>query len=468
MTCYVLRVAVRDETASSRHLANKTRFFFIFAILFDKWFLFVIQCRHTKKTGRVNMPSIRLSERIYFSDNHEHIELFYSFFRRPVGGKKGEKTTSSKKEQKEIITNAEKTIAFSASSDTEGTGEALAKKKRSQEESLNRTKRDMTRFLNSRLYGHHIRFITLTYAKAPESEKQARKDLYACMDRFSLCVGRKVQWMAVPEHGSENGRFHWHVLLNSHYVRNEVFQKQYWKLGFVKVEKVKSKKNHTQAQSALHYMMKYISKDLEAGNAWKHRWFHSRGDKKKTVTSGHVLSDSEYKEFLLHLGAFGFVCDSVQTWHDVDFGFCEKRHFTRRLSQRNSERNVLSYFAEMKNLKADINYYGFAVSGKIEELAKGECEDFPVLRDWLANDTVKEIYYETIRSAERYLWLQDWYYKQLYKVWVPVRLSYIEKGMHLPQAYKELVSSGKIESFAQFLCTYSYFYEPIYIKEKEI
>ena len=463
-----MRVAVRDETAPSRHLANKTRFFFIFVFLFDKSFLFVVQCRHTNKIGRVIMPAIRLSERIYFSDNHEHIELFYSHFRRPVGGKKGKKTTSSKKEQKEIITNAEKTIAFSASSDTEGTGEALAKKKRSQEESLARTKRDMTRFLNSRLFGHHIRFITLTYAAAPESEKQARKDLYSCMDRFSLCVGRKVQWMAVPEHGSENGRFHWHVLLNSHYVRNEVFQKQYWKLGFVKVEKVKSKKNHTQAQSALHYMMKYISKDLEAGNAWRHRWFHSRGDKRKTVTSGHVLSDSEYKEFLLHLGAFGFVCDSVQTWHDVDFGFCEKRHFTRRLSQRNSERNVLSYFAEMKNLKADINYYGFAVSGKIEELAKGECDDFPALRDWMVNDTVKQIYYETIRSAERYLWLQDWYYRQLYKIWIPVRLSYIEKGMQLPQAYPELVSSGKIESFAQYLCTYSYFYEPIYLNEKEI
>jgi hypothetical protein len=414
------------------------------------------------------MPSIRLSERIYFSDNHEHIELFYSSSRRPVGGKKGKKTASPKKEQKEIITNAAETIAFSASSDTEGTAEALVKKKRSKEESLARTKRDMTRFLNSRLYGHHIRFITLTYAAAPESEKQARKDLYSCMDRFSLCVGRKVQWMAVPEHGSENGRFHWHVLLNSSYVRNEVFQKQFWKLGFVKVEKVKSKKNHTQAQSALHYMMKYISKDLEAGKAWRHRWFHSRGDKKKTVTSGHVLTKSEYKEFLLHLGAFGFVCDSVQTWTDIDFGFCEKRHFIRRLSQRNSERNVLSYFSEMKNLKTDINYYGFAVSGKIEELSRGECEDFPALREWLANDTVKQIYYETIGTAERYLRLQDWYYRKLHAAWEPIRTECIANGVYLPQAYKELVASGKIESFEEFLAHYSYFYEPIYIKEKEI
>lgn len=414
------------------------------------------------------MASIKLSERIYCSDNHEHIELFYTSLRRPVGGKKGKKRTSSKKESKEIITNAEKTIAFSASSDAAGTAEALAKKKRSQEESLARTKRDMVRFLNSRLYGHHIRFITLTYATAPESEKQARKDLYSCMDRFSLCVGRKVQWMAVPEHGSENGRFHWHVLLNSSYVRNEVFQKQFWRLGFVKVAKVKSKKNHTQAQSALHYMMKYISKDLEAGKAWRHRWFHSRGDKRVNVTSGHMLSDTEYKEFLLEIEAFGFVCEDVQKWTDKDFGFCEKRHYVRRLSERHNGYNVLSYFSEMKNRKSDINYYGFAVSAKIEELARGECEDFPVLREWLVNDTVKQIYYETIRSKERYLMIQDSYYRKLYKVWVPVRLSYVEKGLYLPQAYSELVSSGKIESFAEFLCTYSYFYEPIYINEKEL
>lgn len=428
----------------------------------------MLQCGHLTKTGVLTMASIRLSERIYCSDNHEHIELFYSSSSRPVGGKKGKKRTSSKKESKEIITNAKKTIAFSASSDTAGTAEALAKKKRSQEESLARTKRDMVRFLNSRLYGHHIRFITLTYAKAPESEKQARKDLYSCMDRFSLCVGRKVQWMAVPEHGSENGRFHWHVLLNSSYVRNEVFQKQFWKLGFVKVAKVKKKKNHTQAQSALHYMMKYISKDLEAGKAWKHRWFHSRGDKRVNITTGHMLSASEYKEYLLHLGASGFVCESVQNWTDEEFGFCEKRHFVRRLSERHNGRNVLSYFTKMKNLKADINYYGFAVSGKIEELAKGECEDFPVFREWLVNDTVKQIYYESIGSAERYLWLQDWYHKQLYKVWEPVRLSYIEKGLHLPQAYPEIVASGEIEPFAEFLATYSYFYEPEYINYKEL
>lgn len=414
------------------------------------------------------MASIRLSERIYCSDNHEHIELFYSHFRRPVGGKKGKKTTTPKTEQKEIETNAAKTIAFAAGSDIEAAGDMLAKKKRSQEESLARTKRDMTRFLNSRLYGHHIRFITLTYQTTPSSEAQARKDLYSCMDRFSLCVGRKVQWMAVPEHGSENGRFHWHVLLNSAYIRNEVFQKQFWKLGFVKVEKVKSKKNHTQAQSALHYMMKYISKDLEAGKAWRHRWFHSRGNKKVNVTSGHVLSDSEYKEYLQHLEVIGFICESVQNWHDEDFGYCEKRHFTRRLSQRNNGCNVLSYFAEMKNLKTDINYYGFAVSGKVEALAKGFCEDFPTLRDWLVNDTVKEIYYDTIRSSSRYLMLQDWYYKQLHKVWQPIRNEYIANGIYLPQAYNDIVSSGKIESFAQFLITYSYFYEPIYINCKEL
>ena len=414
------------------------------------------------------MASIRLSERIYFSDKHEHIELFYSSNRRGVGGKKGKKRTVSEPNQDEITINPEKTIAFSAVPDSDKTSDVLVRKKRSQEESLARTKRDMTRFLNSRLYGHHIRFITLTYQTPPKSEKQARKDLYSCMDRFSLCLGHKVQWMAVPEHGSENGRFHWHVLLNSSYIRNETFQKQFWKLGFVKVEKVKSKKNHTQAQSALHYMMKYISKDLEAGKAWRHRWFHSRGDKKANAMSGHMLSDSEYKEFLQYLDVSGFLCESVQTWTDDDFGYCEKRHFVRRLSDLNSERNILSYFATMKNLKTDINYYGLAVSGKIEELAKGDCEDFPALRDWLANETVRQIYYESIGTKKRYYRLQDMYYRLLHKVWEPIRLQCIANGIHLPQAYKDIVASGKIESFESFLINCSFFYEPIYIHCKEI
>lgn len=406
------------------------------------------------------MPKVNLTERIYNSDKHEHIELFYSWNARPCGGKKGVKTKAPKKEQTDIISNTEKTIAFSTDSTSDAAAEALIKKQRSQQESLARTRRDMHRFLHTRLFGHHIRFLTLTYAVEPENEKQARKDLYSCMDRFSVCVGRKVRWMAVPEHGSENGRFHWHVLLNCHYVRNEAFQKEFWKKGFVKLERIKKKKGYTSTDSALHYMMKYISKDLEAGKAWRHRWFHSRDTKVLSITTGHRIAPSEFTAFVKHLEAIGFSCLRRDVWDDGEFGKCTRLHYVRPLPAGMGSRNVLSYFAQLKNLDCDFNYYGFAVSDRVQQLAAGECEDIPDFRSFLLSDTVKQMYYDKIQSAKRYRYLQDSYFKHLWLVWQPYRDECQKRGEYLPDIYPWLVNTGKIESFEKFLSDTSFFYVP--------
>lgn len=414
------------------------------------------------------MPKVNLTERLYYSDTHEHIELFYSWNSRPCGGKKGQKTKTEKKELPEITTNKEKTIAFSSSVDSSAVAEALEKKQRSQQESLARTRRDMKRFLYSRLFGHHIRFVTLTYAVAPSSESEARKDLYACMDRYSVMVGHKVQWMAVPEHGSENGRFHWHLLFNSHYVRNEVFQKEYWKKGFVKISKIKTKKNMNQQDSALHYMMKYISKDIEAGKAWRHRWFHSRGVKVVHCTTGHRVSHSEFSLFCRHLEGMGFKCLSKDTWKDGDFGQCTRLHYAKLLPVDFKGRNILSHFVHWKNLDCDVNYYGFAVSQEIEALADGECEDFPSYRAFLATDTVKQIFYDKIKSVKRYLYLQNMYYRQLWFIYQPYRADCLKRGDDLHTVYPWFVNTGRIESFEHFLLNTSFFYVPECVSVKEL
>ena len=117
-----------------------------------------------------------LNERIYQSDFHDHIELFYSAAKRSVGGNAGRRKQSKKSDLSAFKTNKQQTIIFHDGKSSKKLGDLLVKKAESTERSLRRTRAEMTRFYNTRLYGHHVRFVTLTYAVAPESEKQARTD----------------------------------------------------------------------------------------------------------------------------------------------------------------------------------------------------------------------------------------------------------------------------------------------------
>lgn len=341
-----------------------------------------------------------LNERIYQSDFHDHIELFYSAAKRRVGGNTGRRKKTEKSETPVLKTNKQQTIIFHSGKSSKKLDDLLIKKAESQERSLRRTRAEMTRFYNTRLYGHHVRFVTLTYAIAPESEKQARNDLYQCIDRLSKATGKTIHWLAVPEHGSKHGRFHWHVLLNCSYIRNEVFQKEYWKKGFVKLERVKKKKGYTMDDAALFYIMKYIQKDFADSGTWKHRYFRSRGHKVTQHINAYQCHTADFEKFCQYLTTQRFILVKKESWKDDELGLCVRCHYVRKKEESFPEDRILSFYWNWKSLYLSPDSYDFITPPELDELAAAGCDDFSAALSLVATPVIRKMFYDKIMSPE--------------------------------------------------------------------
>lgn len=351
-----------------------------------------------------------LNERIYQSDFHDHIEIFYSAAKRKVGGNTGRRKKSQNTELDTYKTNKQKTIIFSNGKSSKKLDDLLIKKAESQERSLRRTRAEMTRFYNTRLYGHHVRFVTLTYAIAPESEKQARTDLYQCIDRLSKATGKTIHWLAVPEHGSKNGRFHWHVLLNCSYIRNEEFQAAYWKKGFCKLERVKKKKGYTMDDAALFYIMKYIQKDFADAGTWKHRYFRSRGSKVTQYINAYQCHTADFEKFCQYIETQRFIRIKKETWKDEELGLCVRCHYVRRKEELDLLFGYASFYENWKRLYVNPDSYDFITPPELDELAAADCDDFP--SDFAEDFTpaLKKKFYDKALSPEMWSYFfKAWY-----------------------------------------------------------
>lgn len=355
--------------------------------------------------------SFNLNERFYQSDFHDHIELFYSAAKRKVGGNTGRRTQSKKSESSTYKTNKEQTIVFHNGKSSENAINFLIKKKESQERSLRRTRAEMTRFYNTRLYGHHVRFVTLTYAEAPQSEKEARNDLYTCIDRLSKATGKTIHWLAVPEHGSKNGRFHWHLLLNCSYIRNEEFQSQYWRKGFVKLERVKNKKGYTPDEAALFYIMKYIQKDFAESGTWKHRYFRSRGHKVTQHINAYECHTADFEKFCNYVETQRFILIKKESWKDLELGLCIRCHYVRRKEDHIFRVGIHSFFLDFRLLFVSPDSYNFVALPELDKYDVAELEDFPVPLSLVATPAIKKKFYDKAFSTEEWLhMLKMWWH----------------------------------------------------------
>lgn len=368
-----------------------------------------------------------LNERVYQSDFHDHIELFYSAARRKIGG-----NTGSRKKTKGISTpvgnfNKQSTIVFHTGKPSKKFDEMLIKKAESQERSLRRTRAEMTRFYNTRLYGHHVRFVTLTYRKVPESEKQARNDLYLCIDRLSKAAGKTIHWLAVPEHGSKNGRFHWHVLLNCSYIRNEEFQNQYWKKGFCKLERVKKKKGYTMDDSALFYIMKYIQKDFADSGTWKHRYFRSRGHKVTQHINAYECHTADFEKFCEYVKAHNFIPVKKESWKDDELGLCVRCHFVRKKTETFSDDEFKSFYQDWRLLYLSPDSYDFVTSPEMDDFTAEDCDDLPAWMTLVSTPAVIKKFYDKTFPTEKWL--------RIVKTWWHLR--YGEKRVRDLHAYGE-------------------------------
>ena len=126
-------------------------------------------------------------------------------------------------------------------------------------------------------------FITLTFAENVTDINLANKQLNLFQKRIKRAFP-DVQYLGVMEF-QKRGSIHYHFLF-SHYVSADLLA-DYWGQGFVKIQKIKNKKNLGQ------YIVKYMTKELFNDNRYfmKRKFFYSRNLKKPIIITCQKLID---------------------------------------------------------------------------------------------------------------------------------------------------------------------------------
>jgi hypothetical protein len=126
------------------------------------------------------------------------------------------------------------------------------------------------------------RLWTLTYAQEPATWHEAWQDLEEFRRRWRRRFGREPM-VAVPEHGEENGRKHFHCAL-CRYV-DDVLLAEMWGKGYVSARLIRARKMAgpawgpcQQSMVCASYISAYVNKNFESDHVFeKKRYSTSRG-----------------------------------------------------------------------------------------------------------------------------------------------------------------------------------------------
>lgn len=327
--------------------------------------------------------------------------------------------------------------------------------------SCRRTRQQIRTFFDAHIRGRSARFVTLTFAELPQSDAAARRSLSACFSRLSEREGHKIEWLAVPEYGSENGRLHYHCLASFGFYSNEEFAAAFWKNGFVKIERVKALRGQTKENAPLDYVLKYIGKDFGKTKPYKRRWLHSRGGTRQKLTVNLMVSSAEVMPYLSQLSAHGWLLNRRRRFENTAIGCVQCWQLIRRKKIDGFDLPFGSWFCYFASLKTIRGYNLFAESRRVEIARAAEPEPLPPGLDWLKSEEVVSLYYTFICDARRYMRLRDYYFSLIWKEWEKIRHEVIMQGGSLPVMYERLCRERRIESFEEFLLKTFYAHIPI-------
>jgi len=141
--------------------------------------------------------------------------------------------------------------------------------------SISRARSLVVRIIEANVYENRGQFppvfFTMTYRDDVRELKIANSDFHRFTKRLNRRIGKKAQYLAVPEF-TKRGRIHYHVVyFNLPYVDKSVMQ-DIWSHGFTRIEAVANIRNN-----AL-YLAKYFSKSAKDRRlVGKKTYFTSKG-----------------------------------------------------------------------------------------------------------------------------------------------------------------------------------------------
>lgn len=160
----------------------------------------------------------------------------------------------------------------------------------------NRLRSDRRRRSQARRYcaGNMIvRMVTVTYAPDPETgyrceeREEAMRDVAAFLRRLRAHLGYSFAALWVPELHKDGRNWHVHIGLQPWVEKQELTR--LWGHGIVDVRLMRDKSGRPSGRACSGYVSKYVSKELEGGEAGRHAYEVTQGFQPEVIT---VAADS--------------------------------------------------------------------------------------------------------------------------------------------------------------------------------
>lgn len=165
---------------------------------------------------------------------------------------------------------------------------------------------------------HDTKFLTLTYAKGNHGKQKLYWDIQNMAKRYTHYVGKRLEYICVPEwHKTDHG-LHAHLCINSPYIDNALWAKKLWRQGFIKVNASYSPGHYDNPIKIANYMTKYLRKEFLCDPKWKKRYTSSRNWKKAPNYKISYIEDHDDPENeLIQSMQKKITCSN--DWEYVDF-----------------------------------------------------------------------------------------------------------------------------------------------------
>lgn len=164
----------------------------------------------------------------------------------------------------QLSTNAETAEAVEGSRKRDLKQEAIARAKKKVKEIIRHN------------YSTRLKLLTLTYSYIVTDWSKVLSDIKNMCSRYLDLRKRHLKYIASCEWQADRHCLHVHMVVDSPYITAKDWQSKYWLQGFIKINTISYGKSQSDCMSAVKYILKYISKDVDSCDYYKHLYFRSR------------------------------------------------------------------------------------------------------------------------------------------------------------------------------------------------
>lgn len=141
-------------------------------------------------------------------------------------------------------------------------------------------------------FSDRMKFLTLTYATPTLEKSKIRADLKVMCKRFYRDYNYNLKYIAVLETHKNYNSYHIHMIIDSHYIKQDIWQNNIWKNGIINIQKIKSNENKKSIIQVISYVSKYVSKALSSNESYVHNYLVSKNWNRQYIKSSYIYTNT--------------------------------------------------------------------------------------------------------------------------------------------------------------------------------